>query len=343
MKELRLGIIGAGLITARSHLPAALALPEIRVRALVDPVAERAQELATSAGAPDDLIVATQLDAILDEVDAVLIATPNDTHADLAIASMRRGVHVLIEKPLATRSSDGEAIAEAATSTGCVAGVGFCTRFQPGVALMRHLLEKRFFGKVRRFAYQMGGTDGWDSASAFHLNRGAVGGGVLVTQGVHFLDRMLWWFGIPQETRLEDDSLGGPEANAVARFSYEGFEGSARFSKTAALASGFAMDTERGIVTLREDREARIHFHSHEFPEIAQILDGPELSAGRGVSNVFQRQLRDFAQACQDGADPLIPIAQGLDVIRLVEDLYQHRTPLVSAHDDGAAEERAEA
>ena len=324
MSELRLGIVGAGLITARSHLPAALACPAVRVTALVDPVIERAQQLV--AGARAEITVADRLDAVLGDVDAVLIATPNHTHADLAVAALQAGVHTLIEKPLATTRAEGEAILGAAERSGCVAAVGFCTRFEGAVELMHQLLEHGFFGKIRRFAYQLGGTVGWDSASAFHLDREAAGGGVLVTQGSHFLDRMLYWFGFPEGCSLEDDSLGGPEANAIARFGYPGFEGSARFSKTAALAGGFAMESERGIAVLREQRNACLRFRTHEQPELEQVLEhakAPRLPGG----NVFERQLADFARACVEGGEPRVALAQGFDVIRLVEDLYSHRRP----------------
>ncbi len=324
--SVRIVIVGAGKITADSHLPAALLAPDVEVAALVDAEPERARALARTAGV--DTRVASSLSDVLECADVAVVATPNHTHAALAIECLENGVHVLVEKPLATRVA--EAVARAAERSGCVAAVGFCTRFLDSVQVMHELLEQDFFGPVRRFAYQLGMVGGWASASGFHLDRTAAGGGVLVTTGTHFLDRMLCWFGYPSSCELLDDSLGGPEANAIARFGWKSgsgtLTGSARLSKTVSLPGGFVMETERGTVVLRDGETEPIRFLPRDQPELECQLRRPGAAPRSG--DLFQLQLEDFLTACREGRAPAVPVAYGVAGVRLVDELYRSRGPL---------------
>ncbi len=324
-RGLRLGLVGTGKITTDAHLPAALASPDFEVTAFVDPARERAADVARRAGL--EARVAAELDEVLPAIDAALIATPNHTHAALAERCLAAGVHVLVEKPLANSVAEGEAIARAAGAKGPVVAVGYCTRFLDGVGLMKTLLERGFFGAVTRFAYQAGSPGGWASASGFTLDRSAAGGGVLVTQGTHFLDRLLYWFGPPERCSLEDDSRGGPEANAVARLHWDGLEGSVRLSKTTALPAGVVLETDRGRAILRDGEAEPIRWQPDGAPEATCELRPRDAQTQAG-SGMYERQLADFARACRGEASPRVDAEDGLQVIRLVEDLYAHRRPM---------------
>ncbi len=321
----RLGIVGSGKITADSHLPAAIRCPLIEVSALVDPEVERAAALARSAGIQARIAAAAR--EILDDVDGVLIATPNHTHAEIAIECINSGIPVLIEKPVSTTLESGQAIATAAAATNTTVAVGFCTRFTEKTALVSRLLETSYLGKIRSFDYQFGVIGGWESASGFTLDGEATGGGVLVTTGTHFLERVIHWFGYPQGCELEDDAAGGPEANAVASFRYGSFGGSARFSKTVRLTPGLVIESERGTLIVR-DGEPDVRFRSAEFPQVESILSnaaGPILPTDR---DMFVLQLEDFVSACREARPPAVTLERGLEVVQLVEELYAARKPM---------------
>ena len=178
------------MITQNSHLPALLARSSCRVTAIVDPVVSRAQELIHSYGI--DAKAVSHVEEVLDEVDGVIIATPNNTHRDLALTCLARGVSTLIEKPLARSVLEGEEILAAAHKSGAIVAVGHSNRFRDQVVLLKELFDAGYFGRVRRFVHQFGSAGGWTSFSAYNLNRSATGGGVLVVSGTHFLDRMLY-------------------------------------------------------------------------------------------------------------------------------------------------------
>ncbi|MFZ5608364.1 MAG: Gfo/Idh/MocA family protein [Pseudomonadota bacterium] len=329
---LRIAIAGAGLITRSAHLPAVLGHPAAHLTALVDPDLARAKALAQSYGlAP---LLARDIEDILAKVDACIIATPNHSHADLAVRCLAAGVHVLIEKPLATNAADGARVIQAAAKNGALAAIGYCTRFRDNVRLFGRLLKSAHFGRVKRFAYQFGTTGGWAALSAYTLDRAASGGGVTVVSGTHFLDRMLHWFGMPDAVDYVDDGHQGPEANAHCHFRFaaagngEGFQGSARFSKTVHLPGGMVVETEKGRLILPESPTGAVRFLSHDSPDLALIVEDKGPSPYPPGTDDIQRQFHHFLMACR-GEQPFPVTAEdGQASLILLDRLYQVRQPL---------------
>lgn len=326
----RLGLIGTGAVTREMHLQGALASPRLVVSALVDPVTSRAEQLARSFGIRPK--IAARTEDILHDVDGVMIATPNNTHRDIAVACLRAGVPCLIEKPLATSVTDAEAICEAAEASGKVAAVGYTTRFRDEVVLLKELLDARYFGTVRRFHYQEGTVGGWTAASGFTTDRVATGGGVLVTTGTHFIDRMLYWFGYPDETRLVDDSRGGPESYCLATFRYTNtqtpIEGTLLLSKLMPIKPGLAIETDRGLIVFPMGR-APLHFLPHDEPRIRTTITGTGTRVFSTAKSDSQLEIENFIDACRGKAPPMVDARAGLLSIRLIEETYRNRTLLV--------------
>ncbi len=324
----RLIIVGAGEITRQAHLPAALTAHGVTVTALVDPSVDRANALAQRSG--QDIEVFADLAPALAKADGAIIASPNHTHLPVALACIEAGVHVLIEKPMTTRTEDAQAILKAAADKGVTVGVGYCTRFLNSVQLMKELLDSKTFGTIKRFAYQFGTRGGWAPASGYTLDRESTGGGVLVVSGTHFLDRMLYWFGYPDQITYRDDSLGGPEASAQAQVVYgkgrHKVIGDIILSKTVAMPSGFAMETNQGLVTFHEGGGGRIRFIPKNNPDLQhEVTRRTEDSQ----DNMYKLQIEDFVQSCADASrEPLISGTQGLDNVRLTDAMYACRQPL---------------
>jgi predicted dehydrogenase len=322
----RLAIVGAGRITETAHLPAALASRQIELVALIDPVVERARRLVWQYGIRAE--TATRLGDLLGDLDGVLIATPNHTHGELARECLQARVPVLIEKPLAVSVAEAESIVTAAEEHQTTAAVGYSQRFVDSVHLMRRLLNDRYFGGIRSFAYQCGTVGGWAPLSGYNLDRQATGGGVLVVTGTHFLDRMLYWFGYPDDFDYQDDSCGGPEANASAVFRYTNggscFEGTVRFSKTVPLKEGFVMDSEQGIVVQGED----IRLRRRGEPSLELTIQERHPRFRFTGKSIFQLQLEDFVTAVQQQRDPMCPAKEALKSVQLIEALYGRRTPM---------------
>ena len=324
----RLAIIGAGLITRNAHLPTALSLPEIEVKALVDPVVARARELAQEYGL--DAMSVASVREIMGEVDGAIIATPNHVHREVAEPLLEAGIPTLIEKPLATTVEDGRAILAAAGRGHAQVAVGYYQRFLDAPRLLDRLLKEGYFGRVTRFCHQYGTSGGWPAMSSYTLKRESIGGGVLVVTGTHFLDRMLHTWGAPDEVELVDDSSGGPEAHCegVVRYTTGPFaplEGLVRYSKCVPLPAGLVLETERGTVMLRDGFDDQITLIPMDRPEIRMVIAaGQEPTFEPGLSP-GQRMLRDFVAACRRGVAPEVDGAQALASMDLLDRFYGRR------------------
>jgi len=326
----RLALVGAGMVTRSSHLPAALASDKVQVVALVEPMHQRAEELARWYGIAPAIVPCVQ--DVLGAIDGAVIATPNDTHMRIALTCLEAGVATLIEKPLASTYAEGEAIVAAGQVSRTVVAVGYVLRFREDVLLLGDLLKADYFGTVRRFAHQVGTRGGWAPISSYNLSRQATGGGVLVVTGTHFLDRMLHFWGYPDDVAFADDAQGGPEANCMATFWYTATAtpcaGVALYSKTTELPGGLVVETDRGIVQVAEMDQTDIRFRPYAHPGVEQVVRRcGTLPYPRGMS-LFQRQLEDFVDACQQERSPMVDGRQGLLSLRLLEALYTRRTAL---------------
>ena len=324
MESFRIGIIGSGRITESGHLPGALASRKVTIAALVDPVFERTESLARDYGV--DARLATDLDEIVDDVDGVIIAAPNHVHRPLALKCAERGLHALIEKPLATTVAACDEILAATQKAGITVAVGYTTRARDEVVVLHDMFRDGFLGRIHRFVYQSGSVGGWSPLSAYNLSKSATGGGVLVVTGAHFLDRMLYWFGYPNEVEFEDDSHGGPEAHCVARMRFEsGIEGLVRLSKTVKLTPGFAMETERGTVLLPTRHPAPLLFRPFGHSSLELVLKPRGTTHFPPDTDEFTIQIDRWVDACRGAGTPIVDGPQARESVRLIEDLYAHR------------------
>jgi predicted dehydrogenase len=128
-----------------------------------------------------------------DDIDLVDICTPGDTHAEIAIAALEAGKHVLCEKPLANSVAEAEAMAAAARNArerGVRAMVGFTYRRVPAVALGRQLVEQGRIGEVRHVRAQY--LQDWiadpEAPLSWRLQKEKAGSGALGDIGAHALD-----------------------------------------------------------------------------------------------------------------------------------------------------------
>ncbi|SDF94837.1 Gfo/Idh/MocA family protein [Klenkia brasiliensis] len=128
-----------------------------------------------------------------DDVDLVDVCTPGDTHAEIAIAALEAGKHVLCEKPLANSVAEAQAMADAAARAaerGVFAMVGFTYRRVPAIALARQLVEQGRIGQVRhvRAAYLQDWIADPQAPMSWRLEADKAGSGALGDIGAHVVD-----------------------------------------------------------------------------------------------------------------------------------------------------------
>jgi predicted dehydrogenase len=142
--ELRIGVVGAGYWGSK-HVRTLSSLAEIDRVAVIDPSSERVRALQRTYPA---LQAFDSLGQALDSVDAVVIATPPSTHAPLALRALQAGKHVLVEKPLATSTTDARMLADAAEERGLVAMVGHTFEYHAAVWALRDVVRGEGFGEL---------------------------------------------------------------------------------------------------------------------------------------------------------------------------------------------------
>jgi predicted dehydrogenase len=195
----RIGFVGLGWI-GRKRLDALTAAggADIEVAALIDSDTER---LRAAAMLHPDASVGPTVDALLDEdLDAVVIATPNGLHAHQAIACLEHGLAVFCQKPLATTLSDVQRVLAAARAADRLLGIDFCYRHITGMHELRRRLMSGAIGDVVAVSLVFHNAYGPDKS--WCRNPALAGGGCLLDLGVHLLDLALWVQGMPPMERV---------------------------------------------------------------------------------------------------------------------------------------------
>ncbi|MFZ6027905.1 MAG: Gfo/Idh/MocA family protein [Chloroflexota bacterium] len=188
--RMRLGIVGAGRIVERAHLPVLAAMPDVHVAGLFDPDMERARELAQRFEIPN---TCRSLDELLNlTLDAVLIACPNHLHAATSIAALEAGAHVLCEKPMATNSADAQAMAAACERHGRELMIGFTNRFRPEVVALEEAVRAGRLGTITGIRCGWLRRAGIPGIGTWFTDAGRSGGGALVDLGSHMVGLAVW-------------------------------------------------------------------------------------------------------------------------------------------------------
>ena len=176
---MRVVIVGAGQVAHR-HADAFEHNPETEIVAIVEPVRERAEAFARQYGLRPMASLRELLDA--GQVDAVSICAPHRHHRELTCMALEHGLHVLLEKPIATTVEDGAAILEAAERSGRVLMLGFVHRFRPEVAEARRLIADGAIGLPATLLDRFCSLGG-EHPPRWVWSRDAAGGGVLMYRG----------------------------------------------------------------------------------------------------------------------------------------------------------------
>jgi predicted dehydrogenase len=194
--KLRTAVVGCGLIGTRRAEQAA-AGESSSLALAIDASEGAARAVAERFGAA----FATDWRAAVEDanVDAIVVSTPNAYLCEIAVAALDAGKHVLIEKPMGRDLADAEAIAAVASRARGRLKIGFNHRYHPA---LREAHERCAAGEIGgvfaiRARYGHGGRPGYERE--WRGNPQLAGGGELTDQGVHVVDLINWFAGVPDE------------------------------------------------------------------------------------------------------------------------------------------------
>ncbi|RQR60883.1 oxidoreductase [Burkholderia sp. Bp9125] len=327
---LRIGLMGFGFAGATFHAPVIAASGRTQVAAIAT-----GQPARASAAYPEARIVA-DLDALLalDDIECVVIATPNDTHFPLARRVLEAGRHVVVDKPVTLTSDEALALARLANARSRVFAPFHNRRWDGDFLTVRRLVDSGELGRI--------------TCVASHFDRfrpqvrvrwreeAARGGGLLLDLGPHLIDQALALFGLPDtvsatvKTRRDNGTapdfvhlqLGYPDKDVALHASALSAIEPARFTLHGTRGSyqKFGLDTQEDQLKagLTPDH---VEFGGGNPPGVLRVLDG-DIETERPLPTLdgqYAEFYRALAASVHDGAPFPVTPQDAVDVMTIIE------------------------
>lgn len=302
---MRIGLIGGGGISS-THARAARGIAGLEIVAIHGRNREKVAALAREHGG----VPCETLGAFFSTpMDIVAIGSPSGLHAEQAIAAARRGIHVLVEKPVDIATKKIDALIAEVDRAGVKAGVFFQERMVPELAALKEQIDG---GELGTPLFIAGRLDWYRppeyySGSKWRGSRTLDGGGALMNQGIHTLDLMLWLFGDPMRvtgrtaTRLHDIEVEDTAA-ALIEFANGAF---GTLHATTAASPGYPRR-----LTVTGTRRSVVH-------------EEPARPAAVADATPHQRVIEDFIRAIETSGTPVCDVRDGRRSVAVVEAVYE--------------------
>jgi predicted dehydrogenase len=304
-KALRAAVVGVGHL-GRHHARILATIEGARLEAVVDVNEPRAREVAAAHGAR----ALTSARALVGQVDLVSIATPTETHAEIATLFLEEGIPVLVEKPLARSVAEADAIIGAAARSGATLAVGHTERFNPAVMAARPAVHDPGFVEVHRL--------GTFPERSLDID-------VVFDLMIHDLDLVL---SIVQSEIASIEAVGVPVltdrfdiANARIRF--------ASGCVANITASRISRDRTRKIRFFQRDAYISIDTGAKE-AEVYRLVRSadrrPAIEGGKipvPEGEPLRNELQDFVDAVRFGRAPLVGGSDGRRAVALAAEITE--------------------
>jgi predicted dehydrogenase len=325
-KKIGVAVIGSGSIATHRHAPEYSTHPDVEIRAFVDRVPERAEKLAKKydAKALDDYKDALTMKG----VDAVSVCTPNAFHAQIAVAALNAGKHVLCEKPMATSAAEAKAMIAAREKARKVLMVGHNQRLAPLHVKAKQLITDGVIGKIVTFrtSFSHPGPETWsiEGPTGWFFDKKQAFVGSMGDLGVHKADLLRWLLGeeiVEVAAMVEhlNKPMGNVDDNAVCLLrAQSGAMGTltASWTHNPGEDNATTIYGEKGILRLGSDPN---------FSVIVELATGEKqfIQAGKMQTNESGGQsdtgvIKAFVNSIQTGAEPPIPGEEGYKSLAVI-------------------------
>jgi predicted dehydrogenase len=193
-ETVRVGLVGTSWWADAMYLPALADHPRGKIVAVCGRDLHRARSIAETWAIPKAY---NDWEQMLDsgDVDAVIIAAPNETHYEISMAALDRGLPVLCEKPLGMSVAEAQEMADAARQRNAITMVPFTYRFMPTNQFIKQLIDDGFVGRPYHLSMRYFAGYARDSAYAWRFDEAKAGSGILGDLGSHWLDMARWFLG----------------------------------------------------------------------------------------------------------------------------------------------------
>lgn len=344
---LRVGIAGGGAIF-RNHLEAYRALDGVEVVGLCDVDAQRATEVADAHRIPHAFASVTELLAWRGAdgrgLDILSVCTPHPTHEAVVTEAAAAGVHVLCEKPISIDLGAAQRMTSACEAAGVTLGVLYQRRFWPAAQRVRAAIDDGTLGTpiLGHCSVLLHREHEYYSATDWRGSWATDGGGVLMTQGIHYIDLLQWYlgevttvFGHGATFRHGEHMETEDSAVATLRFA-SGALATVQASTAATPSLGVQLritgstGASAQITEFPEGTDGRLdlwaegrHLRSEPIWP-AEADPNVELATINGALIPWHReQVADFVRAVRSGTAPAVTGQDALASLRIVLAIYE--------------------
>lgn len=327
---MRIGLIGCGNIGVNAHIPAAMANDGMAIVAAADPTPARLEAAAAAAGLDAGDLYAEWRDLLArDDIDTVIVATPQRYRPDIVIAAANAGKHILAEKPLALTPADAQAMIDAARENGVTLGTVHNYHFMPVYQEMKEVLDSGEIGSPEVAVMNYLGVEDRPGAAAYmprwRHSAADAGGGVL-TDMLHIVYLASWFMGGPPisvsafvDRRL--DGEGDVEDIALVRYRYP--TGHALINMAWGMGpGGVEIGGTRGRVVMTTQDHGTHPFVPAERIDVFSAEGARSWTPGPAPTYGLSGILADFRDAVAGGSKPIASGEMGLLVLDAVLGAY---------------------
>ena len=322
--RLKLGLVGAGVISERSHIPAIRAVPEVVPWMVADADGERARKIAEVSPFAH---WTENYEDLIGKVDLAIVALPNMLHEPVSCRLLESGIHVLCEKPLARNRDECGRMLAAAEAGKALLAVGHNRRLRPNVVQARRFLAKGFIGRITHVHAEEGSAADWPRSKAY-FDPVQSGGGALMDVGVHALDLIRYLVGeFTQVSYQGNGTESRVESEAKLDFVLDGdVQGTLVCSRNRELRQELVLTGTEGTLTLGlwGQRLSLYRKHGKAFQNFPTLSLAP---VHRAMDASFVEQLYQFVTAAQTGGEPVVDGLAGMKAVELVQWAYTGRSP----------------
>ncbi|MCD6406148.1 MAG: Gfo/Idh/MocA family oxidoreductase [Planctomycetes bacterium] len=328
-RKIRVGVIGLGL--GKHHLAGFHAAPDVEVTALADLNTDLLDQYGAQYGVEN---LHTDYRDLLKhkKIDGVSIALPNWLHKPVAVAALRAGKHVMVEKPAALNAREAAAMLAAAGKAGKILMIAVNNRYRSDVQYIRDRVAAGDFGKVYSAKCGYLRRDGIPTWGGWFMDKAKSGGGPIIDLGVHMIDMTLF-------------IMGWPKVQAVSAAAYQNFQARVPGKPTYTVEDHAVaqLRLEGGAVLSFETSWAsHIKEKSRNWVEICGTKAGAKLDPlevyterdgvltdeiphvkSTGWIESIEMEAGHFAGCIRTGKTPLSPGEHGVDIMIILDAIYK--------------------
>ncbi len=343
MGKVKIGVIGAGSIS-EMHFESYKNNKKVEIYAVCDLNEQRAKEKAEKYSAQK--YYKNYQDLLADsEIDAVSICTWNNSHAEISIAALRAGKHVLVEKPLCKTVEEAYEIEKAVKeSNGQVLQVGFVRRFGTNTQVLKSFIDSGDLGEIYYAKAScirvLGNPGGW------FADKERSGGGPLIDLGVHVIDLCWYLMGKPKVKSVSGNTYNklGNRSNIKNKSFYKAADYDPNKNTVEDLAN--AMIRFENGASLMVDVSYTLHTKEESIavsvfgdkggaeiePQLQMVTEKNNtiLNATPQIDSLtfdfrqgFQNEIDHFVSCVKEETETISPVQDGVEIMKILVGIYE--------------------